>query len=119
MQDDLFGYSDEELRREEERRKCPFPVPIDVCHLFEKLTLEIWNKGWEHYSARAVLHRIRWHFDIDVGDRGFKANNNWTPTLARWCMRLHPEISDFFRTRASPRNGGPRHSSEDYAGPYE
>lgn len=34
MADDLFGWS-----REKERDKCPFPVPLDVCHLFEKLAL--------------------------------------------------------------------------------
>jgi hypothetical protein len=100
------------------RPKCPFPVPLDVCQLFEKLALNLFAAGWEEYSARAILHRIRWHHHVDVGDRSFKANNNWTPLLARWFMRCHPEVSDFFRTRASPGMGGPQHNKEDYMGPY-
>lgn len=100
------------------RPKCPFPVPLDVCHLFEKLTLDLWNAGWEHYSARAVLHRIRWHKHVDIGDRSFKCNNNWTPALARWFMALHPYTGDFFHTRASPGSGGAHHSHEDYMGPF-
>ena len=108
--DELFG---------SERPKCPFPVPLDVCHLFEKLTLAVWARGFEHYSADAILHRIRWHFDVDVGDRSFKCNNNWTAHLSRWFMKLHPEMGDFFHTRRSPHTGGPPHSSEDYMGPVE
>ena len=114
MADDLFTWA-----RERERPKCPFPVPLDVCHLFEKLTLDLWGAGWEHYSARAILHRIRWHKHVDVGDRSFKCNNNWTPALARWFMAIHPEMGDFFHIRASPGLGGPKHSTEDYMGPFE
>jgi len=114
MSDVLHGWS-----REGERAKCPFPVPLDVCTLFEKLAMEVWHRGWEHYSARAILHRIRWHYDVDVGDRTFKANNNWTPALARWFMNVHPEMSDFFHTRASPGKGGPGHDMEDYTGPFD
>lgn len=112
--EDLFDWS-----RKKERPPCPFPVPLDVCTLFEKLALEVFSRGWEHYSARAILHRIRWHYEIEVGERGFKANNNWTPALARWFMKLHPETGDFFHTRASPGEGGPGHDAEDYMGPFE
>jgi hypothetical protein len=90
------------------------PVPPGVCYLFEKLTLDLHAKGWSHYSARAVLHRIRWHHHVDMGDRTFKANNNWTPALSRWVMLLHPEIGEFFETRASPSP----HDMTDYMGPY-
>lgn len=92
----------------------PAKVPHDVCDLFEKLSREVFAIGFEHYSARAVLHRIRWHYHIDTGNREFKANNNWTPAMARWFMHRHPECGDFFRLRASPN----RHDMTDYAGPY-
>ena len=101
------------------RPKCPFPIPLDVCHLFEKLTLDLWNAGWEHYSADAVLHRIRWHHHVDIGDRSFKCNNNWTSHLSRWFMECNPHMGDFFKTRASPSRprDDPNHSLEDYMGP--
>lgn len=74
-------------------------IPLDVSRLFEKLTLDLWTAGWEHYSADAILHRIRWHHHVTLNDREFKCNNNWTAPLARWCMRRNPQIGDFFRTR--------------------
>lgn len=89
-------------------------IPADVVALFEQLALRIARTGFERYSARAVLHRIRWHYQIDKGDRGFKANNNWTPRLARWFMEKHPELDNFFETRSSPTP----HDMTDYAGPY-
>lgn len=112
--DDFFSDWD----RDRERAKRPLWVPLDVSSLFEKLTLDLWNAGWEHYSARAVLHAIRWHKHVEVGDRTFKCNNNWTPALARWFHRVHPEMGEFFHTRASPGTGGPKHNLEDYSGPF-
>jgi hypothetical protein len=115
MSDDLFDWAEERGRE-----RCPFPVPLDVCALFERLCLDLWRAGWEHYSARAILHRIRWHQHVEKGDRAFKANNNWTPALSRWVMRNHPEMGDFFQTRSSPGTPGhgPGHDTEDYMGPY-
>jgi hypothetical protein len=103
-----------------ERPKCPFPVPLDVCTLFEKLTLEVRSKGWQRYSADAILHRIRWHYQIDIGKRSFKANNNWTAPLARWFMACHPEADGFFelRTSPTPARNDPNHNLEDYSGPF-
>lgn len=97
----------------------PSLVPLDVCVLFEKLALEVFAAGWDHYSARAILHRIRWHYHVDTDQHDFKANNNWTPALARWFMKCHPECGDFFRTRASPGMGGPGHNMGGYMGPYK
>lgn len=77
-------------------------IPDEVRRLFESLALRIAEQGFTRYSARAVLHRIRWHMHVDKGDREFKANNNWTPALARWFLKRHPELGDFFETRRSP-----------------
>jgi len=91
---DLFGYV---------RPVSPVAgVPQHVCELFEQLALEIWRRGFRQYSARAILHRIRWHYHIERGDRDFKCNNNWTPAMARWFMNNHPEYGEFFETRSSP-----------------
>lgn len=76
------------------------PVPLDVLTLFERLTFEVVAQGWEHYSSDAILHRIRWHYHVDIGDRSFKCNNNWTSELARWFMDKHPHLDGFFHTRA-------------------
>jgi hypothetical protein len=81
----------------------PLGCPQEVIDLFENLTLHLVNTGWTRYSARAILHRIRWHFAVERGMRDFKCNNNWTPTLARWVMQKHPgTLENFFELRRSP-----------------
>jgi hypothetical protein len=90
-------------------------VPPGVVYLFQKLTWQLVNRGFAHYSARAIMHRIRWHHEVDKGEKDFKCNNNWTPQLSRWFMNKHPELDGFFETRASPS----RHNMTDYGGPYE
>jgi len=80
----------------------PEGVPADVCDLFEKIALEVAACGFDRYSARALAHRIRWHEQIDRGNREFIFNNNWSPALARWFIARHPHLSDFFELRKSP-----------------
>ena len=77
----------------------PAGVPVDVCDLFEKLALQVSAMGIERYSARAVLHRIRWHEHVDKGNRAFKCNDHWTPALARWFVARHPNMAKFFELR--------------------
>jgi len=115
MNDDLFSWEPPP------KPQRPSMVPLEVCTLFEKLALDIHRAGWGKYSARAILHRIRWHKHIEVGDRDFKCNNNWTPALSRWFMELHPECGGFFETRSSPTTPGhtPDHGMDDYMGPYK
>lgn len=77
----------------------PDGVPVDVCLLFEQLALVVRAAGFERYSARAILHRIRWHEAVEKGNREFRANNNWSAALARWFLAAHPELPNFFETR--------------------
>jgi len=73
-------------------------VPEEVVQLFEDLALQA-ARMFDRYSARAILHRIRWHYHIEKGNREFKCNNNWTPDMARWFMRKHPDLDGFFVIR--------------------
>ena len=56
-------------------------VPTDVRFHFERLALEVAARGFTHYSSDAILHRIRWHMQIDRGYREFKCNDHWTAPL--------------------------------------
>lgn len=87
------------------RRTSNYPddIPAEVCDLFEDLALKVHRKGWGRYSADALLHQIRWHEHIERGNREFKANNNWTSTLARWFITRHANMAGFFELRASPQ----------------
>jgi hypothetical protein len=53
-----------------------------------------------HYSARDIIHRIRWYTAIESKDKdGFKINNNWSPFYARMLQAEDPAFQDFFRNR--------------------
>ena len=76
-------------------------IPAVVRDKFESLALQVINLGYLKYSARTIIHRIRWHQQIERGNREFKCNNNWTPELARWFHNKHPQHNGFFETRCS------------------
>lgn len=94
MTADLFTYKPKRLET-----LMPEDVPIDVCTLFDRLAKQVWDKGIRHYSADAILHRIRWEYTIEKGDREFKANDHWTAPLARWFLANHPDKKGFFALR--------------------
>jgi hypothetical protein len=77
----------------------PDGVPANVCLTFEKLALDLRSMGFPRYSADAILHQVRWHWQVERGDRGFKANNNWTAPLARWFLARNPNAAGFFELR--------------------
>ncbi len=97
--DDLFDFD----RRHAEHTDPPAAdiddVPTDVRFHFERLALEVAARGFTHYSSDAILHRIRWHMQIDRGIREFKCNDHWTAPLARWFIERHPDMSEFFELR--------------------
>lgn len=84
-------------------RTPPYPdgIPVKVCDLFESLAFRVHRGGFDRYSADALLHRIRWHFQVEKQDRDFRANNNWTATLARWFIARNPHMEKFFELRES------------------
>ena len=73
----------------------------DVWEMFERFALEAARAGHVHYSADAVLHRVRWECGVVKRFGTWKCNNNLTAFYARKFHRLHPKHSGFFRLRAS------------------
>ena len=75
----------------------------EVWVLFERFSLQLIKRGFKHYSARGVWHRIRWETAtpryMEKDDQGFKLGNNHTPFYARAFMKRYPEYGEFFRTR--------------------
>ena len=71
----------------------------EVFRLFRQYAEFIRGKGHDRYSADAILHRIRWHFAIDKGDRDFAINNNFSSRYARLLMEVDPAFVGFFEVR--------------------
>ena len=76
----------------------------DVWRLFERFTLLAIGSGRAHYSAEAILQRLRWHVDIDTRSAdGFKINDHFRTFYARKFIALHRAHARFFETRERPR----------------
>lgn len=70
-----------------------------VYELFKSFTFKVIHRGFKHFSADMVLHRIRWYRAIETTGDTFKLNNNFLAYYARKFMEEHPEHVGFFRTR--------------------
>jgi hypothetical protein len=54
------------------------------------------------FSARTILHRIRWYTAVETDDpAGFKINNNWSPFYARLLILEDSSFDGFFELRRS------------------
>jgi hypothetical protein len=74
-----------------------------VWKLFERFAFDRIERGFQHYSADAILHRIRWETATARGLEGApKLSDWWTAFYARKFMNVHPEYRGFFRTRRQP-----------------
>jgi hypothetical protein len=77
-----------------------------VWPLFVRFAFEAIKAGRQRFSARTIIHRIRWFTSVETttADEDFKINNNWSPYYARVFMRIYPEHEGFFETRAVDEN---------------
>jgi hypothetical protein len=74
----------------------------EIWRLFQEFTFHMIYRRFSHYSAAAVMHRVRWETATPLEDgSAFKVNNNWTPFYARKFHAKYPAHAGFFRNRAS------------------
>ena len=76
-----------------------------VWDLFVRYTDRAIAAGLSHYSSDAVLHRLRWHTNVDTRGAGevdgkqLKINNNYSAYFARKYAARFPEHAGFFQIR--------------------
>ena len=74
----------------------------EVWELFKKFAFQAIQSNRSHYSAHAIIHRIRWHVHIETNRTDdFKINNNHFPYYARKFDREFPQYRGFFMTRVA------------------
>ena len=74
----------------------------EIYELFKTFAFEMIFAGRRHYSARTVIHRIRWHTDLHARTNdGFKINNDYSPFYARKFESEFPQHMGFFAKRSS------------------
>jgi len=72
-----------------------------VYELFILFTSRVIGRGFKHYSADAIVHRIRWETGVETRGDEFKLNNNYISAYARMFERDFPQYQGFFRKRQS------------------
>jgi len=72
----------------------------EFWQMFERFGL-LAAKARNHYSAKAVFERIRWHTAVEMEGEQYKVNNNWAPYYGRKFNDNHPELGngEFFILR--------------------
>ncbi len=71
---------------------------MPIWREFVELTRMVRERGREHWSARAILHVLRWNRVVrDATDLTYKINNNWSAEMARLYNRYYG--IEFFRER--------------------
>lgn len=70
-----------------------------VYQLFDKFAWMLIHRGYQHHSADAVLHRIRWASAVEMEGDEFKINDHFSAYYARLWMRNNPDNRGFFRLR--------------------
>lgn len=84
------------IRREFEKFHHEHP---EVWRYFVHFTMNRIDNGFKHYSADAIIHRVRWEIDIKTSHGDFKINNNFVAHYARRFHDRFPRYAGFFRTR--------------------
>jgi len=71
----------------------------DVYAHFERFALDLIQAGRQHYGAKSIMERIRWHYVTSSSGEEFKLNNVYTSRYVRLFIQRHPEHEGFFETR--------------------
>jgi len=74
-------------------------IPAPIVLKFVEMAYQVKEIGYKKYSAWTIINIIRWHEEIDKGNRNFKCSNNWMAHLARWTMEKYPDLDGMFNIR--------------------
>jgi len=68
-----------------------------VYEMFKEFTWMVIRRGRKRWSARDILHRIRWETNVVIDDpSGFKISDHHSPFYARMFMHEFPQYDGFF-----------------------
>lgn len=71
-----------------------------VWRLFVRFAAEAIAVGRSRFSARTIIHRIRWYTNIELqAVDEYKINNNWSPYYARIFISIYPQYGWIFELR--------------------
>jgi len=72
-----------------------------VYEEFEKLALQLIEKGAKRLSSKMIIEYLRAsHYIKTLSTDGYKINNDYTASYARYFEYMHPEYKNYFETRS-------------------
>ena len=95
------------LPRDHEARFLAFHAQNpQVFALFARFAREARDAGLQHYSAQAIIERIRWHCDVEIrGAWSFKIDHYFRTKYARLLVETDPSYTGFFEFRQQLKKG--------------
>lgn len=84
-----------------ERFKIFHKANPHVYKLFKKFARQAKEAGRDRWSARDIVHRIRWFVNIETNDptSDFKINDHYSPYYARKLVKQDDSFDGFFEMR--------------------
>ena len=78
----------------------PHPQNMEVINEFERHTRYVKElKKRDYFSARAILHHIRWQTLIEDTVEDYKISNDVCSSIVRVVVHLFPEFEGMFRMK--------------------
>ncbi len=75
----------------------------EVWRLFVKFAKEVMRAGHKRTSSDFIVHRIRWHENVEVvGGKPFKINDHYTRYYSEKWQQEFPDDADLFERRKKP-----------------
>lgn len=99
MQKEMFDDDHRRLTIQERFERFHAAHP-DIYALFRRFAFELKAAGRQHYGAKSLFERIRWHYATSSSyGPDFKLNNVFSSRYARLLISDHPEFDGFFAVR--------------------
>ena len=94
LYENLFGKIDEIIIEQFKKYHSENP---HVFNEFRRMAFQIKSTGRKFYSSDAIIHALRYDFDIRTTGEPFKISNTLSAMYARFLVYKEPEFVDFFK----------------------
>lgn len=71
----------------------------ETFRLFISFTFDVINAGKHHFSADAIMHRIRWFTTVERTSGTVKISNDYAAWYSRLFAAVYPQHADIFSRR--------------------
>lgn len=96
LREKLWGSLDEKSKDAFKKYHADHP---DIYRNFKKYSFMMLGRGRKRYSAKCIIERIRWDYDMEYSDKEFKISNSMTSFYVRFLIWNHEEFAGFFQLK--------------------